>query len=882
MCDESPTPENLTGLEETRIRYESAYDYVTQGAIIRSRARWFEKGEKSNSYFLRLENQNNRSSCITKLKLDDEKVTADPVEILGEIKSFYSNLYQSHGSNHESDISARVLENPSLPKLDEDKKELCEGRLTYNECYRSLLTFQTGKAPGNDGLTVEFYKAFWPLLGNLVVDCLNEAYDYGELSTSQKMAMIKLIEKKGKDKMHIKNWRPISLLNVDVKIASKALAKRLETVLPLILHENQCAYVKGRSIFDCTRIIDDIMFYTKEKNLSGLLLAIDFEKAFDSLDWTFLNKALSACNFGQSFIKWVNTFYCNIQSCVMNNRFSSSHFDVQRGVREGDPLSPYLFIVALETLAIYIRGSDEIKGINIRNEQEIKLTAFADDMTTFLKDDQSAEKLLHVLNDFGRCSGLNLNESKLEACYLGTSSPADFQLNVDIKSCIEILGIFFSYDKKYAAKLNFESILKSLKKKLNLWKWRNLTVLGRVQIVKTFAISKFLYRASQLPLSSEIIKSANKIIYDFIWKGKDKVKRRALVNNIENGTLKMIHLESLIQSQKMSFFKRYLDPEYVADWKIVLNTLLTPVGGPYLLKCNFRLCDLPAKISPFYEECLTLWSKFNTTNPNQVKDILNEIIWNNKNILINKKLCFYSDLVDAGMHRICDIVKPNGHFYTLFDLQSKNIQPRNFLSWYGLIDAIPANWKKELKSKAIPHTPPFDPQDYYLLLNSVKVSLSEMDTKTLYEAHVSDLRETPTAQLRYNEMLHDSELMQNKIYSLPFQVALDTYTRDFQYKILNRILFTNSKLFKLKLVESPLCSFCDKNEETLEHLFCEHSKAFWKEISSWLHECGIETLPDLTDQINVMFGLFDVDNHFKLLNYIMLIAKQTEIYFRKL
>lgn len=176
------------------------------------------------------------------------------------------------------------------------------------------------------------------------------------------------------------------------------------------------------------------------------------------------------------------------------------------------------------------------------------------------------------------------------------------------------------------------------------------------------------------------------------------------------------------------------------------------------------------------------------------------------------------------MHRICDIVKPNGHFYTLFDLQSKNIQPRNFLSWHGLIDAIPANWKKELKSKAIRHTPPFDPQDYYLLLNSVKVSLSEMDTKTLYEAHVSDLRETPTAQLRYNEMFHDSELMWNKIYSLPFQVALDTYTRDFQYKILNRILFTNSKLFKLKLVESSLCSFCDKNEETLEHLFvfCEH------------------------------------------------------------
>ena len=114
---------------------------------------------------------------------------------------------------------------------------------------------------------------------------------------------------------------------MDGKTASKTIAKRLETVLPLIIRENQCAYVKGRSIFDCTRIVD-IMLYTKENKLPGLLQDIDFEKAFDALDWAFLNKALSAFNFGKSFIKWVNTFYSNIQSCVMNNGFSSAQFDV--------------------------------------------------------------------------------------------------------------------------------------------------------------------------------------------------------------------------------------------------------------------------------------------------------------------------------------------------------------------------------------------------------------------------------------------------------------------------------------------------------------------------------------------------------------------------
>ena len=153
---------------------------------------------------------------------------------------------------------------------------------------------------------------------------------------------------------------------------------------------------------------------------------------------------------------------------------------------------------------------------------------------------------------------------------------------------------------------------------------------------------------------------------------------------------------------------------------------------------------------------------------------------------------------------------------------------------------------------------------------------------------MSDLREIPTAQSRFNEMLPNYELVWNKIYSLPFQVALQTYTRDFQYKILNRILFPNAKLSKLKPVESPLCTFSSKENETLWHLFvfCQSSRAFWNEISIWLRECGSNTFTDLTDQVNIMFGLFDAETHFMLLNHIVLIAKQTiflqmEIYYSK-
>ena len=133
------------------------------------------------------------------------------------------------------------------------------------------------------------------------VECLNFAHRHGELSTSQKQAMITLIEKKDKDKRLLQNWRPISLINMDVKIPSKAMAMTLESILPVLVHHSQNAFIKGRSIFDAIRTIDDILEYAKRNNRPGILVAIDFEKAFDSLDQTFLVKVLQKFNFGTYF-----------------------------------------------------------------------------------------------------------------------------------------------------------------------------------------------------------------------------------------------------------------------------------------------------------------------------------------------------------------------------------------------------------------------------------------------------------------------------------------------------------------------------------------------------------------------------------------------------
>lgn len=134
--------------------------------------------------------------------------------------------------------------------LTDDLKKICEGKIGYSECFSVLGTFPKNKTPGNDSLTIEFYLVFWPLFGRLLVDSLNYVFEFGELSNSQKQAIITLIEKKGKVKRMMKNWHPISFINVDAKIASKTLGKRLEKVLPEIIDSNHNASVKIRSFFD--------------------------------------------------------------------------------------------------------------------------------------------------------------------------------------------------------------------------------------------------------------------------------------------------------------------------------------------------------------------------------------------------------------------------------------------------------------------------------------------------------------------------------------------------------------------------------------------------------------------------------------------------------
>ena len=137
----------------------------------------------------------------------------------------------------------------------------------------------------------------------------------------------------------------------DYRIVTKALALRLEKGLPTIISPNQTGYVKGRYIGESITIITGIMSFTKKKNIPGLAVFLDFEKAFDSIEWCYLQKCLEAFNFGPQLRQWITVLYNNIPSCVLNNGFATKHFNLSRGVRQGCPLSGILFVNGVEILS---------------------------------------------------------------------------------------------------------------------------------------------------------------------------------------------------------------------------------------------------------------------------------------------------------------------------------------------------------------------------------------------------------------------------------------------------------------------------------------------------------------------------------------------------
>ena len=320
-------------------------------------------------------------------------------------------------------------------------------------------------------------------------------------------------------------------------------------------------------------------------------------------------------------------------------------------MRQGDPLSPYLFIIAVELLAVSIRSCSEINGIKI-DSKEFKMVQYADDLTAFVSDIRSAQCLFKLLDRFEKCSGLKVNYTKTEAMWIGSSrNNTETPLALKWRKTVKALGVHFSYNNKESMQKNFYDKLRGIKSQIRLWSWRGLSLFGKVTIIKTLLLRKVLYVSTILPPPSEFLKAFQTIIYNFLWKGPDKIARTEIINDYEYGGLKLTDLTTSIMSLRITWIGRFLSDNFY-PWKAYLLHLLKPFGGKIFLHCDFNIDDY--NIFPiFYKEMLHWWSdfrsRFDPVSPHET------IIWNNHKIRVNGKPIFYNNYNSANIVLLSDL-----------------------------------------------------------------------------------------------------------------------------------------------------------------------------------------------------------------------------------
>jgi len=818
-CVSELTHERETLLEKLR----DIDTYRTEGLIIRSRCRWYEEGEKSNAYFLRLLSRNKTKTTMNKLITDGGEVITNQSEILKKQAEYYERLYSDKSVLSDEEIYD-YLRDVKIQSLSDTQRLMCNGSLSYDECEQSLLHMKKGKSPGNDGLSVEFYQTFWKHIGELMVDSINKSYEMGQLTASQCQAVIVLLDK-GKDRTLLKNWRPISLLNVDYKIASKAVAERLKKMLPDIVNQDQVGYVTGRNITDNIRTVLDILEYTDYENISGILINIDFEKAFDSVGWRFIEIVLlEKYKFDMSFVKWIQTFYNGASSCVYNNGFTSPYFKLQRGVRQGDPLSPYIFILVAEILASKIRQDKEIQGISL-GSRTVNVLQYADDTNGLVANVKSGKRFLQVVETFGLYSGLKLNKDKTEGMWLGKSKNSQSTpLGIRWpKEPIRILGVYVSYDKGKCDEINFESKVSKCNSVLNEWKGRNLTLIGRVQIVKTFIISMFLYVTSTIVMPHRYMKQIDNMVRYFVWRGgKSKVSKSILQNNKCNGGLELPSMESMICVSNIKWILRYLqDPPFY--WKLFCDH--------FFKSCNFDLKTLLCShynvaflkscknIPHFYVNVVSDWITY-VDRPVPRANYL----WYNQNILVQGLPVFYKDLNEKGVCYIRDMYDEENKIIPFHSLITRGLKKCEWLRWHGLVNSI-----KHLGQGTDSG-------------NSEKNAQFCVDEKDIYKCTSKELYKYVMVK-RHGNSIHipkiakyigDKNVDWSTVYMRPFKYIMDSRTAEFQYKFLHDILVNQYWLYKWNLTGSSICRLCKETDENIYHMFweCRHVISFWNSFDN--------------------------------------------------
>ncbi|KAJ9555268.1 hypothetical protein OSB04_009882 [Centaurea solstitialis] len=536
----------------------------------KAKPKWILEGDENSKMFHAVIKHRERKNLIRGLSTPEGWVE-DPEKI----KEFFFDFFRSKFDSNR--VGGPTLGTRFFKKLSVEEACSLERPFEEGEVWEAIKSCGGDKSPGPDGFTFGFFKAFWETIKGDLLRALEWFWEKGELGRGCNASFLTLIPKVDAPS-NLGEFRPISLIGSFYKILAKILAERIKGVMGKIINSSQSAFIKGRYILDGILVANEVVDFVKKKKNAGFIFKVDFEKAYDSVEWFFLLDCLKKMGFGAKWVSWIEACLKSSSVSVLVNGSPTKEFPMKRGLRQGDPLAPFLFLIIAEGLHILMDNAEKkvvFEGIKVgKLECSVSHLQYADDVIFFGKwKAANFRNLLNILECFHELSGLKINvrKSKLYGIGVAEEEVRSWALSAGCgfgKLPFMYLGLPVGASMKRLD--HWKAALDKFQKRLDSWKSRFVSFGGRLTLVKSVLGSLPLYYFSMFRAPSGVIKECERVRCRFFWGGGGggrSEKGEGLGNSWSN----IIRVGTILDSKGVdftrSFVKKLGDGNNTKMWK---------------------------------------------------------------------------------------------------------------------------------------------------------------------------------------------------------------------------------------------------------------------------------------------------------------------------
>lgn len=783
-------------------------------------------GDRNTKFFHVMATSRQRRNFIDSLNVGGTTVV-DPNEMKMAVHNHFKNLYKE-------EVKVRSMFRDRLGNtIDPEKCTQLIAEFSEEEVLSAIKSCDGNKAPGPDGFNMLCIKKGWKFMKGEIMTFLAEFHKNGRLPKCINSSFITLVPKV-ENPIGLSDYRPISLIGCMYKILSKVLAARLKVTIPVVVGEVQSAFTGGKNIQDGILIANEVVDSWKKERKQGLIIKLDFQKAFGNLNWNYTLEMMMIMGFPNKWILWIKECLSSSWIYVLVNGSSSLDFQMEKGVRQGDPLSPFLFIIAVEGLNWMFKNAvsqGSLCGLAMGNAGPIIThLQFADDTLVFCKAIlEEVQTVKSLLCEFEEISGLKINYHKSILCGVGITD-SNLQLFAEAFNChsqklpVKYLGMPLGANPKL--KSTWKPVIDKVRSRLASWKRRYISFGGRVVLIKSVLCSLPIFYMSLFKMPEGVIKSIESIQAKFLWGGSDLKKKLHMVawtkitQKKESGGLGIKKIKAMNEALLIKWWWRF-GVEKNALWRNVINSKYKMGESSWIPKL-----ELNRKVSSIWKDIMSIQD----TNPSMHAQYFENIRFK---VGDGSSIKFW---MDPWLGTPC-LAETYPSLFRMVrckdDLLSQVIARKaDSNQWDLQFRRRLYDWEVEILTELC-----------QILDNSgVEATVGSNDT-LIWKANSSGVFSIKSMY----ELVNSQAILSNTAYDLIWRNVAPYRIQCFGWLVHLGKIKTSKYLLNIGIIQNvneANCKFCGMHSESLDHLLlhCENAWNVWSHILLWW---GIQSMVEL-------------------------------------